>query len=136
MLKALRQNPALYAQGSMQDAVREIDKVASFGTQTLTASEILNRIRHAENSLHAARAYLDMAKAKAKHIKKNAAGRIIYRDVACRYLSLFGGHTEFVQTAADDGYPVLIDLDGETRGQVSMFDTFPKTVEIVSEIPY
>ena len=67
MLKALRQNPALYAQGSMQDAVREIDEVASFGTQTLTASEILDRIRHAENSLHAARAYLDMAKAKAKH---------------------------------------------------------------------
>ena len=134
MLKALRKNPALYAQGSMQDAVIEIDSVASRETQT--AAEILDAIRHAENSLYAAHRFLDMAKAKAKHIKKSATGRIIYSDVACRYLKIYGGHTEFVRTDVDDGYPVLIDLDGETRGQVSMFDKFPKPAEIVSEIPY
>ena len=136
MLKQLRQNPALYAQESLQDTAREIDEVASFGTQTMTAAEILDALRHAEGSLHAARRYLDMAKAKAKHIKKTATGRIIYRDVACRYLKRFGGHTEFVKTAADDGYPILVDLDGETRGQVSLFDKFPKPVEIVDEIPF
>ena len=134
MLKQLRQNPTLYAQESMQDAAREIDEVASFGTETMTAAEILDAILHAEGSLHAARRYLDMAKA--KHIKKPATGRIIHRDVICRYLKRFGGHTEFVQTAADDGYPILIDIDGETRGQVSLFDKFPKPVEIVDEIPF
>lgn len=136
MLKQLRQNPALYAQESLQDAASEIDEVASFGTQTMTAAEILDAITHAEGSLSAARRYLDMAKAKAGHRKRPATGRIIYRDVATRYLKRFGGHTEIVQTAADDGYPILIDIDGETRGQVRMFDRFPKPVEIVSEIPF
>lgn len=134
MLKALRANPAKYAQESMRDAVIEIDEVANQETQT--AAEILDAIHHAECSLGAARTFLDMAKAKARHVKKSAKNRIIFRDVARRYLKRYGGHTEFVQTAADDGYPVLIDLDGEKRGEVSMFDKFPKTVEIATEIPY
>ena len=68
--------------------------------------------------------------------QRTTTGRIIYRDVACRYIKRFGGHTEFVQTAADDGYIILVDLDGETRGQVSLFDKFTKPIEIVSEIPF
>ena len=73
--------------------------------------------------------------------KKPARNRIIKRDVACRYLRVFGGHTEWIQTDADNGYPILIDADGERRGMIDAFDRFQshhKAVSemAVSEIPY
>ncbi|MCG9133848.1 hypothetical protein J5I95_19440 [Candidatus Poribacteria bacterium] len=70
--------------------------------------------------------------------KKPADNRIIKRDVACRYLRIYGGETQWVQTNVDCGYPILIDRDGERRGQVSMFDKFrvPIDTAAFSEMPF
>lgn len=74
--------------------------------------------------------------------KKPARNRIIHRDIACRYLRIFGGHTEWIATGSDTGYPVLIDKDGDRRGQIDMFDRFkgPEAkaldAEVLSEIPF
>lgn len=75
-------------------------------------------------------------------VKKPARDRIIHRDVACRYLRIFGGHTEWVKTDVDAGYPVLIDKDGDRRGAIDAFDRFPGpeakalSAEVLSEIPF
>ena len=75
-------------------------------------------------------------------VKKPARDRIIPRDVACRYLRIFGGHTEWVQTDVDCGYPILIDIDGERRGAIDAFDRFPGPEakaafsEVLSDIPF
>ena len=117
MLKALMQAPAVYAQEEIQDAARCIDEAASFWKETLTSAEILDAIQRAEGSLHAAARYLDMAKAKAKHIKKDAYKRVISRDVACRYLKRFGGHTFKRPNGYGDYFVFLVDHEGETRGE-------------------
>ena len=133
MLKSLIQNPALYAQGSIKDAAREMRPATEVEN---TPAEKLDAIRHAEGSLSAARRYLDMAKAKARHRKRAATGRIIHRDVATRYLKRYGGYTQKVPTPyAHDAYFVyLFDHEGEKRGEVSMFDKFPKPQ--VFDLPY
>ena len=133
MLKALIQNPALYAQESIEDAVREMQPATDLET---TPAEKLDAIQHAEGSLSAAHRYLDMAKAKARHRKRAATGRMIHRDVATRYLKRYGGHTQKVPTPyAHDAYFVyLFDHEGEKRGEVSMFDKFSKPQ--VFDLPY
>ena len=134
MLKALFQNPALYAQGSIEDAALEMKPATD---PDCTPAEKLDAIQHAESSLNAAKRYLELAKAKAKHRKKSATGRVIHRDVACRYLKRFGGHTQKEPTPyAHDAYFVyLFDSEGEKRGEVSMFDKFPKPPQVF-DLPY
>lgn len=70
--------------------------------------------------------------------KKPARNRVIARDVAVRYMRIYGGSSEWIQTDADNGYPILIDADGDTRGKVSMFDKFPVFVDSAdfSELPF
>lgn len=88
--------------------------------------------------------FFDGVKPLPKVEKKPARDRIIARDVACRYIQIYGGRSEWIRTDADDGYPVLIDRDGERRGQIDMFDKFPGpeakalTAEMakVAEIPF
>ena len=136
MLKALRQNPAEYVQGSLEDAVNDIGEVAAFGTSYLTAAEVLQIIKKTENNISAALHFLDIAKTRYSQVKKPAKGRIIHRDVAFRYFRLYGGQTEWVRTDVDDGYVILVDIDGETRGKITQFDKFPKPVEIDETLPF
>ena len=72
--------------------------------------------------------------------KKPCKHRIIYRDVACRYIQVFGGKTQWVQTDVDCGYPILIDVDGEKRGMIDFRDRFPNpeafSSETLSEMPF
>ena len=70
--------------------------------------------------------------------KKPARDRIIKRDVACRYLRIYGGETQWIQTDIDSGYPILVDKDGDKRAIVDSFDAFPKppVLEINDDIPF
>lgn len=74
--------------------------------------------------------------------KKPARDRIIHRDIATRYLRIYGGHTEWIATGPDTGYPVLIDVDGDRRGSVDMFDKFPGpeakalSAEVLADMPF
>ena len=74
----------------------------------------------------------------AQHIAKARRKRIIYRDVAVRYLQMFGGHTFAVQTAIDDCEIYLENAKGQVIGKVSSFDQYPKGFDdaIVDDIPY
>lgn len=64
--------------------------------------------------------------------------RIIYRDVACRYLQRFGGQTFGVQTDVDACEVYLENANGMIIGKVSTLDLYPKGFDdvIVDEIPY
>ena len=125
MLKALRDNPAYFVEDALCDAISALHK---------------DNLKSTESNIRAALGYLDKAKAKAR--KKPARDRIIHRDVACRYIRVFGGQTEWVQTDVDCGYPILIDKDGERRASVDMFDRFPcpnakaLDAELLDEIPF
>ena len=114
MLKALRDTPAFFVEDALNDAISALHT---------------DNLKSTESNIRAALSFLDIAKAKAR--KKPARDRIIKRDIACRYIRVFGGYTQWVQTGPDTGYPILIDADGERRGSVDMFDRFP-----VSEMAY
>lgn len=74
--------------------------------------------------------------------KKPARYRIIARDVAVRYMRIYGGSSEWVQTDVDSGFPVLIDADGDRRGMIDPFDKFPApeanalSSETLADIPF
>lgn len=125
MLKELRENPAFFVESSLCDAISAIQA---------------DNLKSTESNIHAALRFLAIAKEKAR--KKPARNRIIHRDVACRYIRIFGGETQWVKTDVDTGYPILIDKDGETRGMVDMFDRFPGpeakalNAEILDDIPF
>ena len=61
-----------------------------------------------------------------------------YRDVACRYIAMFGGSTFRVQTDADDCDIYLRDKHGETIASVSLLNRFPEPVDesIFDEMPF
>lgn len=77
-----------------------------------------------------------------KVVKKPAKHRLIPRDVACRYLQIYGGKTQRIPTAIDDMKVVLIDADGDERGQVSSFDgynlaaKYHEAITSVDRIPF
>lgn len=52
-----------------------------------------------------------------------------YRDVACRYIAMFGGETFSVQTAFDDCEIYLRDKHGETIATVSLLNRFSEHVD-------
>lgn len=62
----------------------------------------------------------------------------VNRDVACRYIAMFGGATFSVQTDADDCDIYLRDKHGETIASVSMLNRFPEPVDesLFSEMPF
>ena len=62
----------------------------------------------------------------ARHIAKARRKRVIYRDVAVRYLQRFGGSTFAVQTAIDASEIFLQDANGRVLGAVSYQDKYPK----------
>ena len=70
------------------------------------------------------------------HLASRNGIRKIHRDVAIRYIERFGGSTFVVQTEIDDCEIYLRNAFGLAIATVSMFDKFPKTVEIATEIPY
>lgn len=76
----------------------------------------------------------------ARHIACQRARkkRIIYRDVAVRYLRLFGGHIFSVQTDVDAPEAYLENAKGMILGKVSTLDQYPKGLDdvIVDEIPF
>ena len=87
----------------------------------------------------------EIAKAKARcllklarHIAKARRKRIIYRDVAARYLRRFGGSTFTVQTDVDASETYLENEKGQVLGKVSSLDQYPKGFDdaIVADIPY
>ena len=78
----------------------------------------------------------DAFQPQARAVKKPSRDRIIKRDVATRYIARFGGRSQWIQTDADAGYPILIDRDGDIRGSIDPFDAFPKSVEILDDMPF
>lgn len=62
--------------------------------------------------------------------------RRVNRDVVCRYIQRFGGSTFSVPIAHDDIEIYLRDTHGRTIATVSLFDKFPKPVEIHDDIPF
>lgn len=71
-------------------------------------------------------------------IRRARMKRIIYRDVAVRYLERFGGQTFSVQTDVDACEVYLENKQGTIIGKVSSLDLYPKGFDdaIVSDIPY
>ena len=74
----------------------------------------------------------------ARHIAKARRKRVIYRDVAVRYLERFGGSTFAVQVAVDQSEIYLENAKGQVIGKVSSLDQYPKGFDdaIVGDIPY
>ena len=74
-----------------------------------------------------------IAKMRRAHMK-----RTIYRDVAVRYLRLFGGSTFSVQTDVDACEIYLENAKGMIIGKVSTLDLYPKGFDdvVVDEIPF
>ena len=74
--------------------------------------------------------------------KKPARNRIITADTARRYISIYGGRSEWIRTDADNGYPVLVDSDGETRAHIDLSGPPQTPAElatlesVMSEIPF
>ncbi len=63
--------------------------------------------------------------------------RRINSDVACRYITQFGGSTFALQTDADDCKVYLRNAFGFAIAEVSMFDKYPKPpVETFENMPY
>lgn len=65
----------------------------------------------------------------ARHIammRRAEMKRMIYRDVAVRYLRLFGGQTFAVQTDVDACEIYLENAKGQIIGAVSYLDKYPK----------
>lgn len=62
--------------------------------------------------------------------------RVVYRDVAQRYIERYGGKSQWQPTSHDNGYPILLGQDGEERAKIVMFDKFPKPVENHDDIPF
>lgn len=74
-----------------------------------------------------------------QHIATRDAGkRRVRRDVACRYIAMFGGSTFNVQTDADDCEIYLRNKHGETIASVSLLNRFPEPVNesIFDEMPF
>ena len=72
----------------------------------------------------------------ARHIAARRK-RTIYRDVAVRYLQIFGGQTFSVQTGIDTAEIYLENAKGQIIGSVSYLDKYPKApVTDFSDIPY
>ena len=77
----------------------------------------------------------------ARHIAATRRARMkrrIYRDVAVRYLRIFGGQTFSVQTDVDDCEVYLENAKGQIIGKVSTLDLYPKGFDdvLVDEIPF
>lgn len=77
----------------------------------------------------------------ARHIammRRARKKRTIYRDVAVRYLRLFGGQTFSVQTDVDACEVYLENANGMILGKVSTLDLYPKGMHdvVVDEIPF
>ena len=77
----------------------------------------------------------------ARHIaatRRARKKRRIYRDVAVRYLRIFGGQTFSVQTDVDDCEVYLENAKGLIIGKVSTLDLYPKGFDdvVVDEIPF
>ena len=73
----------------------------------------------------------------ARHIAKARRKRIIYRDVAVRYLQRFGGQTFAVQTEIDDCEIYLENANGQIIGSVSYVDKYPKPPATdLSDMPF
>ena len=62
--------------------------------------------------------------------------RVVYRDVACRYIRLHGGKSEWQPTGPDTGYPILIGSDGEERAEITMFDRYPSASTNLDGMPF
>ena len=135
MLRDFQPTPASTARGFLKDAASHLTEVAD---ETIEADDALDAIETAEKSLAVVRHYLRKAKAKAiaQANRKPANGRVIPRDVACRYIQRYGGSTYHVPTAFDASIVCLIDADGARRGEVSMRDKFPKPAVSFSDIPF
>ena len=137
MLKTLRENPARFAHDEMMSATAKIENVAyPCIDETRSTAEILAEIAKAESSIQSAMRYLQIAKSQVR--KKPADDRVIHRDIVERYCRIYGGETVFVPTdAPDNAFVVLVDKDGQVRGEVSLFDKFPvPTVFDFSDLPY
>lgn len=121
MLKELRENPAYFVEDALCDAIAAIQK---------------DNLKSTESNIRAALGFLEIAKRKAI-FKKPSKHRIIPRDVACRYIQIHNGKTEWVQTGPDTGYPILIDKDGETRGMIDFRDRHvTPDIPDFSEMPF
>lgn len=76
----------------------------------------------------------------ARHIATQRARtrRVIYRDVAIRYLQRFGGQTFAVQTDVDACEIYLENAKGLIIGKVSYLDLYPKGLDdvVVDDIPF
>ena len=113
-------------------------------SRSVNASSI-NGIANGCTACKPSRREREIAKAKtrcrlklARHIAKARRKRVIYRDVAVRYLQRFGGHTFAVQVAVDHSEIYLENAKGQVIGKVSSLDQYPKGFDdaIVSDIPY
>ena len=70
--------------------------------------------------------------------KKPAKNRIISADTARRYIQIYGGSSSWIRTDADDGYPVLIDDDGEIRAKIDLTGPMmpDNAIQRYAEIPF
>ena len=64
--------------------------------------------------------------------------RAVGRDVACRYIVRFDGHTYREPTAIDDYEVLLVNRHNEVIARISSLDTFPKPVDTsdFDDIPF
>lgn len=74
----------------------------------------------------------------ARHIAAARSKRTIHRDVAIRYLQIFGGSTYQIQTDVDAAEIYLEDAKGRILGKVDTRDKYPKPPppEVFADMPF
>lgn len=88
--------------------------------------------RHAEICIVTAR----IRKRIDEHLSTRDAGkRKTYRDIACRYITRYGGSTYHLQTDADNSEIYLKNAKGKTIAKVLPTDRYPQPVEVF-DLPY
>ena len=122
----------------------ECGEVYPRGSRSVNASSINGiangcvKCKTSERQREIAKAQTRCRLALARHIAKARRKRVIYRDVAVRYLERFGGSTFAVQTDVDASEIYLENEKGQVIGKVSSLDQYPKGFDdaIVGDIPY
>lgn len=126
----------------------ECGKVYPFSESDKLSPMRINNVAKGCTACYPSRHQREIAKAAsrcrlklARHIaqmRRAHMKRTIYRDVAVRYLRLFGGQTFSVQTDVDACEVYLENAKGMIIGKVSSLDLYPKGFDdcVIDEMPF